>query len=98
MPSMVDRTPQDGVTMARMLPGASFAAGDGRDPTPTGGGAALGAQLAVSVSETLRTELEIAPGPRGSRSFSLFGFSGSNIQERARGAGRVFWLLRQLWQ
>lgn len=52
-PSMVTRTPQDGVMMARMLPGAFFAAErwKGSVRTPTGGGAALGTQLVISVPE-----------------------------------------------
>lgn len=52
-PSMATRTPQDGVMMARMLPGAFFAAErwKGSVQPPTGGGAALGTQLVISVPE-----------------------------------------------
>lgn len=90
--------PQDGVAMARMLPGACLRLRDGRDPTPTGGGAALGALLVISVSETPQTELEVAPGPRGSRSagegpapvssLSLVA-QGATFRMSARRAGRV---------
>lgn len=96
--------PQDGVAMARMLPGACLRLRDGRDPTPTGGGAALGALLVISVSETPQTELEVAPGPRGSRSAgegpapvsSLSSCSGNNIQDERSQSWKGL-LLRQLW-
>lgn len=52
-PRVVTRTLKDGVTKARMLPGAFFAAErwKGSILTPTGGGAALGTQLVISVPE-----------------------------------------------
>lgn len=52
-PRVVTRTLKDGVTKARMLPEAFFAAErwKGSIPTPTGGGAALGTQLIISVPE-----------------------------------------------
>lgn len=100
LPSVVARTPQDGVTVARVLPGASFAAeGWQGPPTPTGGGAALAAPLVLSVSEAPQTGMETAPGPHGSRfrscGFSRFGFPGSDIQGKGSQLWDVFGLLRQ---
>lgn len=54
--------------MARTLPVASFPTEDGRDPTPTGGGEALGTSLSSASPRPPQTEMQIAPGPRGSQS------------------------------
>lgn len=90
---MVARTPQDGVTMARMLPGASFAAGGWQGPD-----AHREPHLSSVSLRPPQTGMETAPGPRGSCCFSRFGFSGSKTQGKSWQFWEVFWLLRRLWQ
>lgn len=91
-PSMVTRTLQDGVTAASTLPGVSFAAErwKGFVPTPTGGGEAPSTGLSSVSPRPPQTEMQIAPGPRGSQAaaeggllpflpFLFYFFSGSKI-------------------
>lgn len=67
---MVTRTPRDGATVARMLPGASFTAERWKVsiPTPPDGGEAPGTSLSSASPRPPQIETQIAQDPRGSQS------------------------------
>lgn len=92
--------------MVRTLPAASFSAEDGRDPSqhPQVGAKHWEPSLSSASPRPPQTEMQIAPGPRGSQSadeggllsFLLFTFfKGADFRVRAGSSGNFFLLSKQ---
>lgn len=97
----------DGRSVARRLPGASFAAGRWKVSTPMDGGEAPGTSLSSASPRPPQIEPQIAPDPRSSQSaervacscfFSFFFSQGAKFRGRELAVPETFLAPRQPWQ